>query len=221
VTEHDDNSEKKPDNHNMHEKSDPNDLQKYMGDGVIKQSLQYWIKAGKDRRLTYLNRIHEYYYHILRDFFKQANLCTDNFKGCDQKYARIRNAIILATGIMAIINIFAACMAGLSGSIGSMVVSVFAAIYAAALTVLVNFENHYKYADRTQRFRQIRELYLDAAREFEKDWPRYVEAFSDEAVACLNASKLCDEIYKQDIEIRKKAIEIEGKFEQKSESSTT
>ena len=83
-----------------------------------------------------------------------------------------------------------------------------AAIYAAILTLFSNLENFNNFLERSQAFRESREIYLTAYREFERRWHVYVRPFGDGAEACVNATVLYREVVERDESLRSKFKEI-------------
>ena len=65
-----------------------------------------------------------------------------------------------------------------------------AAIAAAVLALLANLENFSNALERAQAYRESRELFLDAAREFERSWRMAVDPFYPDPEACVNAAEL-------------------------------
>ena len=72
------------------------------------------------------------------------------------------------------------------------------------LAILANLENFGNFLERGQSYREARELYVDAGREFERLWQTHVVAFWPRPEACVNARELYRRICVRDSELRRK-----------------
>ena len=86
------------------------------------------------------------------------------------------------------------------------------------VATLANLESFYNSAEKAQGYRESREFFLDAARDFDRKWDVYVRPFTDEAEACANAAELYRLLVAKDGELRakfKELIKTEGKGSKK------
>jgi hypothetical protein len=193
---------------------------------LVDASRDYWSKqcTNPDERKDYIDSIQAIYQNILSEFIDTANACVDqtnNFEGVNRKWRWI---VILGTGIVAIINILAANFVSRTDQLSSpdvtnritqtpnmdiaIIFAVSAAVAAAVLTVLANLENFTGAQRRALGFRQARERFLDASRDYEQLWVTYVNSFYPRAEACFNSMILYRMLVEKDKELRDRLIEI-------------
>jgi hypothetical protein len=180
---------------------------------LLETSHSYWSDpcTNQNDRKAFVDGLQVPYHNILIEFVQSADACVDQtnyFEHVNQKW---RWTVILATGAVAIINILAANV--VTGQTGpttkpAMVLSVGAAIAAAILAVLANLENFTGAQRRAQGFRQARERFLDASREYEQLWNTYVNPFYPRAESCTNAIILMRMLVEKDRELRDRLLEL-------------
>ncbi len=163
-------------------------------------------------RKAYIDGLKASYQVLLDEFVATADACVDRTDSLEVLNRKWRWTIILGTGVVAIINILAANIVTLSdgeaGKAAANAISIFAAVTAAVLAVLANLENFTGAQRRAQGFRQARERFLDASREYEQLWNTYVNPFYPRAEACMNAISLIRMLVEKDRELRDRLVEL-------------
>ena len=187
-------------------------------DEFATHSVEYWNRTSHEERKTYYAQIEMFYRTILDEFFEQGNASAGEYRTYSRRHLEIRRRMIVATGFLALLNVAIAYTAGGSQQaegewagwllVGVAQLPLFAALYATALTVYSSLEGLYGYAGRAQAFREVRELFLNSAREYEMLWNVNVRPFGYTAPACVNASIAYRRIVTMDIEVRSKAKEL-------------
>ena len=158
---------------------------------------------------------------MLDEFFTSANKCVQQYQNYSQLHTRWRRNIIIGTGIVTVVNVLAAAMRSPSTRDAASVVAAnwlsavatnwlptFAAVCAAFLGILASLESFYDSPGRAQAYRESREIFLDAGREFNRLWDSYVRPFGIAPEACVNASELYRRIIVKDRELRLKFTEL-------------
>ena len=169
----------------------------------------YWNSRPPEERVEYLKQLDAIYKALLNEFLTSANLCVRMHRKLARRHRFWRIGLITITGGLAILNLLAALSPSpdpLWWSKNILIIS--AAIYAAILTLFSNLENFNNFLERSQAFRESREIYLTAYREFERRWHVYVRPFGDGAEACVNATVLYREVVERDESLRSKFKEI-------------
>jgi hypothetical protein len=118
--------------------------------------------------------------------------------------------------VVALANLFAANRTLLAKAPNLLPMA--AAVIAVILALLASLESFFNYAERAQAYRESRDLFLDAARDYDRLWDTYVRPFGGEPEACLNASELYRRIVISDRDLRGKFKEL-TKTEKKATSS--
>lgn len=184
---------------------------------LVKPNYRVWADDQdgdkKEKRETYLKGLYEYYFAIVKEFYNSANLSVNSYTKYSESHRKWRWIVILATGIVAVVNVVAAYVnsngLGEGGWAGILsYFSLLAAIAAAILAILANLENFNNYLEKAHAYRESRELFLDAARDFEARWHAYVTPFYPNPKACLNAMELIQLINTRDSELRRKLKEL-------------
>jgi hypothetical protein len=161
----------------------------------------------KEVLLGYVStRFREY----LDGFYKSSNLCVDKYNTFRKVHHRWRYTAIIGTGCLACLN-FLAAQQDLVKQWGWVVVPKVAAIAALILAVLANLEAFGNSAERAQGYRESRELFLDAAQEFDRVWTIAVNALGDTPQAYLNAIELYRRIVAADRDLRSTFKELSAK----------
>jgi len=177
----------------------------------IHQSADYWDKKSPDERRHYIDQLNENFHAIVDEFYDQADMGVKGFKTCTKSNLKWRNSLVSLTGGMAVINVVIAYVADKSWVNDYALLKylpLIAAVYAAFLATLSNLEGLYKYPDKANALREVREIFLSAAREFEMMWHLYVRPFADNPSACINAAIAYRQIITKDSDIRRQVKEI-------------
>ena len=174
---------------------------------LIESEIPYWNARNPKDRQKYIERVLERYDAMLEGFVEQADLSVNVFNKFTNRHRHWRFWLIVFAGGLAIINIFVANLdADKWKYFGWLTTS--AAVYAALLAILSTLENFYNYLDRSQGYRESRELAVDSYRHFQMLWYKHVVPFSDSSEACVNASELYRMIVEKDAELRRKVKEL-------------
>ena len=171
-----------------------------------------WSKTEEEYRQMYIDTIFQRYHTLVTEFYTSGNLCVQRFQDFSKSHKQWRQLIINGTGVVALANLIAAYT---SNSQAWGWFSLVAAVLAVGLAILANLESYHNYSDRARAFRESRELFLDAAREFERRWHANVFPFRYGSRACLTSTELYKEIVAKDQELRTKFSEL-TKVEQKA-----
>lgn len=169
---------------------------------------------NQEERENFLNAIYKSYHNIIDEFYVSANKSAELFTQLSKKHKRWRWTIIIFTGFVVVVNLIAAYVVanfakqGSDGGSSPAAWPLAAAIVAALLAILANLENFANPLERSQQFRESREIFLTAAREFEGRWKIYVVPYWPEAEACINAAELYPRLLTRDSELRAKLREL-------------
>ncbi|MCP5113835.1 MAG: hypothetical protein GY953_23635 [bacterium] len=187
-------------------------------DEFATHSAEYWNRTSHEELKAYYDQIELFYRKILKEFFQQANASATEYRAYSRRHLETRRRMIVLTGLLALLNVAIANTTGQSlGTTGEWPrwlllgvahLPLFAALYATALTAYTSLEGLYGYAGRAQAFREVRELFLNSAREYEMLWNVNVRPFGFTAPACVNASIAYRKIVRKDIEVRGQAKEL-------------
>jgi len=186
---------------------------------LLEPSQAYWSNPdiNQTERKTFIDELQTSYQSILLEFINTADACVDQTNFFERVNQKWRWVVILGTGVVAIINILAANIvsaidpsqvSGNGENTTAIVFSVTAAVAASILAVLANLENFIGAPRRAQGFRQARERFLDASREYQQLWNTYVIPFYPRAEACMNAIILIRMLVEKDRELRDRLVEL-------------
>jgi hypothetical protein len=168
--------------------------------GLVDLTSDAWSALLETQRMELLGQLSERYQQYLAELGESANLCVDRY----QQFARSNKAwrirIIVGTGVVAIVNLLATNASWSRHTYD--VLPIIAAILAITLTILANLESFLNPPEKMQAYRESREMFLDAARDFERAWNVYVRPFSGEVQAWTNAVELYRRIVIRDRELR-------------------
>ena len=173
-----------------------------------------WLSWPEEHRQAFLTETDQSYRALLDEFFIVANKCVEQNQRYLQLHGSWRRRIIVSTGIVTIVNVLAASKIPRTSSW----LPIAAAVCAAGLGILANLESFYDCNGRAQAYRESRELFLDAGREYTRLWESYVRPLGTTAEACMNASELYRLVTVKDRELRLKLKEL-TKTEQPSPST--
>jgi hypothetical protein len=160
-----------------------------------------------------LKTIDERYKEILNEIFASANLSVAQYQKLSNSNRIWRRRLILGTGLVAIVNLLAAhkIPAGTFPHLSDLmngVIPIAAAVIAAVLAILANLESFYNFSERAQAYRESRDIFLDAGRDFVRLWDSYVGPLGDSTGAYTNAAELYRRLVAKDRELRRKFKEL-------------
>jgi hypothetical protein len=180
------------------------------GSALIDVESKTWVGMKPEERSAFIGALNTSYHRYVDEFYERANECVERYDRASSRHGLWRRLIIICTGVVAVVNLFAANL-GVTNWIAdkthestssSNILPLAAAVAALFLTVLANLESFYNFADRAQGYRESRELFLDAAREAQRVWEVYVEPLGSDAEACNNAVELYRRVVAIDRELR-------------------
>lgn len=163
---------------------------------------------------AYYVQVQSDYFLIVDEYLEQANLAARQFKKLSLSYSRWRLGMVVATGILAAINVTAAFeLLGKFPKIGGDIsipalLNAIAALYAGCLTIANNIENLFNKGQKAAGFRESRELLLTAYREYYFRWSYYVIGFGVSTKSCINAGRLYHQLIDFDRELRAKLKQL-------------
>ena len=116
---------------------------------LLETSHEYWSDPSttQNDRKAYIDVLKASYQSLLDEFLATADACVDRTNSLEKVNKKWRWAIILGTGVVAIVNILAANVVtlqrgdGETSHIAASIISITAAVVAAILAVLTNLEN--------------------------------------------------------------------------------
>jgi hypothetical protein len=178
------------------------------GSGLVDLSEAEWLDTPSEQQMELLNDIKSKYFRYVEELYVTANLCVDKFEDCSGNYLFWRRMVILGTGVVAIVNLLAThnrkreTPDGTWITYAEMLLPSIAAICALVLSIFANLESFYNWSDKAQVYRESRELFLDAGREFERAWDVYVRPHFDNYEAWKNSVELYRRVTVKDRELR-------------------
>jgi len=161
-----------------------------------------WLDLTTEERRGLIQNFDETYKEYLGNLYKSADLCVERYNEFTKMHNRWRRTAILGAGCLACLNFMAASKRLASWENGTL--PIVAAIAALILAVLANLETFSNSAEKAQMFRESRELFLDAAQEFDRVWTVHVVALGETIEAYTNAAELYKRIIAVDGELRSK-----------------
>jgi hypothetical protein len=160
-----------------------------------------------EERVALLTNIDARYKIYLKNFYELSNTCVTRYDRAMSQHRTWRYVAIIGTGMLAALNFIAAHQSVVATTSKTVSVSSTAAIVASVgallLAVLANLETFSNSAERAHTYRDSRELYLDAAEEYERAWSVTVVALGDSARAYANATELYRRVVAADRELRR------------------
>jgi hypothetical protein len=198
-----------------------------LGRDLVEPAERDWKNQDPEIFTRYYDQTELDFFAIVDDYLVQANVAAGQFRSSSQWNSRWRFWTIMATGLLAAINVCAALQI-LDVPIWSgvtrlpILLNAVAALYAGFLTVAGNLENFFNYAEQAAGFRESRDLLLSRYREYRFKWEHYVEAYGRTPTACLNAGRLYRELVDSDQELRQKLkqlSDVQGQKKAKPSSS--
>jgi hypothetical protein len=174
--------------------------------GLVVPSDKFWSGISNQQRIVLLQEFDARYQQQLDELYAAANLCVERYEGLSSGHMYWRRLVIVGTSVVALANLFAAnrSLAIKAPNLVPMI----AAVIAVVLALLANLESFLNYSERAQAYRESRDLFLDAARDYDRLWDIYVRPFGSEPEACLNATELYRRIVISDKDLRGKFKEL-------------
>lgn len=173
------------------------------GTALTRLDLEGWSRRSEDERRSYLEALQVRFRALLVELHGFSDLCVGRFQELSARHQLWRKRVIVGTGAVAIINLLAAYFNEAYGWF-----SLIAALAAGILAMSANLESFHNSLEHAQAYRESRDLFLDASREFERLWQAHVVPFSDHPEACANATELTRRIVAKDRELRAKFKEL-------------
>src|SRR5258707_14915985 len=121
-----------------------------LGSNLIEIGSVRWSQTDAAARIQFIKEIDSRYQGYLDELYISANLCVTRYQKFSKQHRRWRYAIIVGTGIVAIINLFAANKSISVWSRNSIPIG--AAVCALILTILANLESFDNYTERAQAY---------------------------------------------------------------------
>jgi hypothetical protein len=165
-------------------------------------SLTGWDALATEERRGLIQNFDDSFKEYLANLYKSADLCVDRYNEFMKMHNRWRRTAIIGAGCLACLNFMAASKRIASWGNGALPIA--AAIAALILAVLANLETFSNSAEKAQMFRESRELFLDAAQEFDRVWTVHVVALGETIEAYTNAAELYKRIIATDCDLRSK-----------------
>jgi hypothetical protein len=176
------------------------------GADLAEVDIESWRNMDSEQRGKLIAYVNFRYTGYLNDFYESANICVERFDEFTSRHHRWRYQIIIGTGVVAIFNLLAANKTIAERSHNGL--PILAAMAALALAVMANLETFNNAAEHAQAYRESREFFLDAAREFDRVWSVSVVPLGDSAEAYANAIELYKRIVAADRDLRGKFKEL-------------
>jgi hypothetical protein len=179
---------------------------------LVQPSPEDWKNQKPEVITQYYAQTESDFFGIVNDYLSQANLATNLYRRSSLSHRRWRFWLIIATGMLAAINVCAALdllkiPVWPETSLSAILTGV-AALYAAGLTVAGNVENFFNRGEQAAGFRETRDLLLSRYREYSSKWLYYVEAYGKTPTACINAGQLYRQLVDSDQELGQKIRQL-------------
>jgi hypothetical protein len=181
-----------------------------LASGLSGMPREMWDALSDEECQQLIGNIDTPYKEYLGTFYRSANQCVTRYNDCNVMNIRWRRTAIVGSGIVACLNFLAANKTIATETHGALL-PIAAAIAALVLAVLANLETLSNAAEKAQAFRESRELFLDAAQEFDRIWTVHVVALGTSVQAYENASVLYQRIIAADAELRRKFKELSSR----------
>ena len=147
-------------------------------------------------------------FHVIVDeFFTQADISAGKYKDYNQSHSLWSKLMTWLTGTLAMLNVIVAYTTSTPDTVLPYL-ALFAAIYASFIAIMSGLESLHKYNELAQGFREVREIFLNSAREYEMLWHIHVRPYGDTPKACVNAAKAYNKIVINDQKIRAQAKDV-------------
>lgn len=165
-------------------------------------------KLSEQHLKEYYDKIDQWYNSIVGNFAKEAKLCLEKYRECSRRHLKWRLLLAIVAGVLAVLNIVIAFTSKFDHLLVTLL-PLFAAIWAIMIAVLANIESIFGHSGRAQKFREIREMYLDAYRDAEIRWHVQVLPHGYSPKGCLNAAMALKGLYFVDVKTRRIAMNID------------
>jgi hypothetical protein len=186
------------------------------GAALIEIGRDTWASLSDDIRKDQILHLKTRYDRLLDEIYESADLCVTRNQSFSRQHRNWRRIVIVGTAVVAVANLLAAYKFSDHNLVASRpwpsawlaALPLLAAILAAALAGLANWETLLNAQEQAQAYRESRELFLDAAREFLRRWDVYVRPLGFDPAACMNAAELYRQLIAKDQELRAKFKEL-------------
>jgi hypothetical protein len=177
---------------------------------LAQPSLEDWQSQDPQTIAQYYAQTEADFLSIVDSYRQQANEAVAAYRDADRSRRRWRFWIIIAIGILALINVLATMQLLKEGGPPWLpaLLSAVAAVYAGCLAIAQNVESFLNWSERAAAFRESRELLLGRFREYSAKWVYYVEAYGKTPKACVNAGQLYRELVDSDQDHRQKLKQL-------------
>ena len=172
---------------------------------LIGLDAEQWEAIAAKSRVTLFEGIDARYKIYLKSFYDSSNLCVVRHDKFLRRHRRWRYVAIIGTGLLACLNFAAAKR---SFAVPFNMLPIIASLGALLLSILANLETFGNCSEQAQAYRESRELYLDAAQEYDRAWSVCVVALGDTAQAYANAVELYRRIIAADRDLRRSFKEL-------------
>lgn len=163
-----------------------------------------WTKRHENIRKDFVSEVRGRYQKRLEYFKSEADRCAIRTRKLARSHRIMRFVMILSTGMMAILN-----LSQNFPFVEKWRMPVICSLYAALLVVLTNLDSFFAYQTRALAYRDCREVYMTAVRQFDRMWLGSVHPLGHEPSACTHAEELLERIDERDEELRRKLQELQ------------
>ena len=175
---------------------------------LIEAEQEIWEARDESDRIDFINEISRSYHLLVLEFYNESNSSGRWYRSLKKSHFRWRLLITVGAGLIALLNV----IMGFDPASGKEVpwiglsvtkfIAFAGAIVATIVTIITRFETFGSAHERAPGYRQARDLFLDAGRDYEGRWRESVRPFQPRAEACVNAVRLNNEIITKDRELR-------------------
>jgi hypothetical protein len=169
--------------------------------GLTGLPAKQWDTLEPSARANLIKRLDTRYKIYLKRFYDTANICVGRHDLFIRRHRKWRYTAIVGTGTLACLNFAAAKQSFVHYT--NYALPIVASIGALVLAILANLETFSNSAEQAHAYRESRELYLDAAQEFDRAWSVTVINLGDTAEAYANAVELYKRIVSADRDLRR------------------
>jgi hypothetical protein len=174
---------------------------KRTGYDVAEPSFEDWERQDQKIIADYCTQTEREFFAIIDEYVADADEVTRKYKACEKSHARWGLSIIIATGILALINLCAA-LNWTDQCVVSQFLNAFAGGFAICLTAARHAENSFNWGEKANGFREARELLLNRYQEYRSKWICFVVAYGETPIACMNAGRLYRQLVDSDQDLR-------------------
>jgi len=186
---------------------------KQVSSHLVQPSAEDWKNQEPEVIAQYYKQTEVDFFGIINDYVSQANLAAELYRLSSRSHQQWRFWTIIATGMMAAINVCASLALLKEISLWGHIylpalLSGVAALYAAGLTVSGNVESFLNRGEQAAGFRETRDLLLSRYREYRSKWLYYVQAYGETPTGSMNAGQLYRQLVDTDQELRQKIKQL-------------